>query len=115
MFWTIDDKNSHWWMVSHAPRIIAPISLDTETEMEPIRHDAMSGTVPTSGMPERPRLLRLHDVCRTTGLCRSMIYRLEAENKFPGRVKIGSRAVGWVESEIAQWVADRIASSRMPG
>jgi prophage regulatory protein len=44
-----------------------------------------------------------------------MIYRLEAENSFPGRVKIGSRAVGWVESEIAQWVADRIASSRKPG
>jgi prophage regulatory protein len=83
--------------------------------MEPMLHDAISGTVPTSGTPERQRLLRLQDVCRTTGLCRSMIYRLEAENSFPGRVKIGPRAVGWVESEIAQWVADRIASSRKPG
>jgi prophage regulatory protein len=83
--------------------------------MEPMRHGAISGTAPTSEMPERQRLLRLQDVRSTTGLCGSMIYRLEAENRFPGRVKIGSRAVGWVESEIAQWVADRIALSRKPG
>lgn len=61
---------------------------------------------------ELPRLLRLQDVCRTTGLCRSMIYRMEAEKRFPQRVKIGLRAVGWIEQEVAQWVADRIASSR---
>lgn len=61
---------------------------------------------------ELPRLLRLQDVCRTTGLCRSMIYRMEAEKRFPQRVKIGHRAVGWVEQEVAQWVADRIVLSR---
>lgn len=82
--------------------------------MEPMRQDALSRTAPTSEIPERQRLLRLQDVRSATGLCRSMIYRLEAENRFPGRVKIGPRAVGWVESEIAQWVADRIASSRKP-
>ena len=47
-----------------------------------------------------------------------MIYKMEAEKKFPQRVKIGHRAsgighraVGWVEAEVAQRVADRIASS----
>jgi predicted DNA-binding transcriptional regulator AlpA len=40
-----------------------------------------------------------------------MIYRMEAEKRFPQHVKIGQRAVGWVEQEVAQWVADRIASA----
>jgi len=67
----------------------------------------------TLGAGTQPqRLLRLRDVCHATGLCRSMIYKLEAEDRFPQRVKIGSRAVGWVEGEVAEWVAGRIASSR---
>jgi predicted DNA-binding transcriptional regulator AlpA len=35
-------------------------------------------------------------VCEVTGLCRSMIYQLEADLRFPQRVKIGIRAVGWL-------------------
>jgi hypothetical protein len=33
-------------------------------------------------------------VCEVTGLCRSMIYRLKADLRFPQRVKIAVRAVG---------------------
>lgn len=77
-----------------------------------MRHKPTATTGLGSGMRELPRLLRLQDVCRTTGLGRSMIYKMEAENRFPQRVKIGHRAVGWVESEVAQWVAERITASR---
>lgn len=65
-----------------------------------------------SGQRRSQRILRLRDVCRTTGLCRSMIYKLQAENRFPRRVRIGLRAVGWLEDEVAQWLAHRVASSR---
>jgi len=41
-----------------------------------------------------------------------MIYQLEAEQRFPKRIKIGIRAVGWIESEVQKWVAMRIAASR---
>ncbi len=41
-----------------------------------------------------------------------MIYQLEAEERFPKRIKIGIRAVGWIESEVQIWVAKRIAASR---
>jgi prophage regulatory protein len=58
------------------------------------------------------QVLRLPQVCRVTGLCRSMIYQLEAERRFPRRIKIGVRAVGWVEAEVQAWLADRIESSR---
>src|SRR5580698_2957648 len=43
------------------------------------------------------KVLRLPQVCDLTGLCRSMIYQLEADERFPKRVKIGIRAVGWLE------------------
>jgi prophage regulatory protein len=80
--------------------------------MASMRHQTTAPTALSSGVRELPRLVRLQDVCRTTGLCRSMIYKMEAENRFPQRVRIGHRAVGWVESEVAQWVAERITASR---
>jgi len=43
------------------------------------------------------QILRLPQVCKVTGLGRSMIYQLEAERQFPSRVRISLRAVGWVE------------------
>ena len=58
------------------------------------------------------QVLRLPQVCRVTGLCRSMIYRLEAEKLFPGRIKLGPRAVGWIEAEVQQWLALRIQRTR---
>jgi prophage regulatory protein len=58
------------------------------------------------------QILRLPQVCSVTGLRRSMIYQLEAEQRFPKRVKIGIRAVGWIESEVQSWVEKRIAASR---
>jgi prophage regulatory protein len=58
------------------------------------------------------KILRLPQVCEVTGLCRSMIYQLEADLKFPQRVKIGIRAVGWLDKEVNAWLIKRIALSR---
>lgn len=58
------------------------------------------------------QILRLPQVCKITGLCRSMIYQLESECRFPSRVRIGARAVGWVESEVHVWLARRIRNHR---
>jgi prophage regulatory protein len=41
-----------------------------------------------------------------------MVYQLEAEKRFPQRIKIGNRAVGWLESEVQAWLASRVQSSR---
>ena len=56
--------------------------------------------------------LRLPQVCKITGLRRSMIYRMQAEKRFPQRIKLGERAVGWLEREVQEWLAKRIESSR---
>lgn len=56
-----------------------------------------------------PRLLRLDAVKEITGLSRSTIY---ADHTFPRPVKIGERAVAWVEDEISEWVDARIAERK---
>lgn len=52
------------------------------------------------------RLLRLPEVLSRTGLSRSRLY---ADSSFPKAVKIGDRAVAWVEQEVQAWVDARIA------
>ncbi len=61
------------------------------------------------------QILRLPQVCKVTGLGRSMIYQLEAELGFPSRVRIGLRAVGWLESEVQVWLANRLEKHRTQG
>lgn len=60
------------------------------------------------------QVLRLPQVIQVTGLCRSMIYQLEAADRFPRRIRIGSRAVGWLHSEVQQWLADQVTQCRRP-
>lgn len=57
------------------------------------------------------RLLRDKEVEVKTGISRSPRYRLMAEGKFPKSVHLypGSRAVGWVEAEIDEWIEARLA------
>ena len=37
------------------------------------------------------------------------IARLEADGKFPKRVRLGSGRVGWVDQEVDDWIHARIA------
>lgn len=57
-------------------------------------------------------ILRLPHVKTMTGLARSTIYARIAEGAFPAPVKLGRRAVGWVESEIQQWLQKQVDDSR---
>jgi len=75
-------------------------------------HGAKGFIVPPITATFPSRVLRLKEVCRMTGLGRSFIYRLQAENRFPHSIKLGVRAVGWLEDEVRKWLADRIADSR---
>lgn len=61
---------------------------------------------------EAPSLIRLSVVQRRTGYSKAWIYRLMSQGKFPPSVKIGTRAIAFVESEIDDWVNQRIAESR---
>ncbi|MFB2707149.1 helix-turn-helix transcriptional regulator [Marinobacter shengliensis] len=54
------------------------------------------------------RILRLKDVISQTGLARSTVYKYIDADSFPKPVPLGGRSVGWVESEIQGWIAERI-------
>lgn len=60
------------------------------------------------------RFLRLPAVCEMCGLSRSQIYRMQAAGLFPKSVKVGQSASAWLDTEITQWQADRVAASRSP-
>ena len=67
--------------------------------------------VATSGMP---RLLTLREVTEVTAVSRSVIYALMAASKFPKPIRVGDRAVRWVEQD-EQEVFDYIASRPRAG
>ncbi len=58
------------------------------------------------------RFLRRPEVTARTGLARSTIKVRMREGHFPRPVSLGSRAVGWIEAEVDEWIRQRIAESR---
>src|SRR5919198_2908625 len=57
-------------------------------------------------------ILRLPAVKVRTGRSRSSIYADVQAGLFPAPIKIGPRAVGWLESEVEAWLAQQIELSR---
>jgi prophage regulatory protein len=64
-------------------------------------------------MPEK--ILRLPNVLDRTGLSRSTVYLRVTEGRFPRPVSLGARAVGWIETEVEEWIARQIKVSREIG
>lgn len=57
---------------------------------------------------ERISILRRKQVEGRTGLSRSTIYLRMKKGTFPKPINLGARAVGWLESEIDEWLASRV-------
>lgn len=68
--------------------------------------DRENGVIPT------PTIMRRKQVEARTGLSRSTIYARVNARTFPAPVNLGARAVGWLESEICEWLAARVEASR---
>ena len=58
------------------------------------------------------RILRLPDVKSRTGLSRTSIYKLMAENAFPRQIHLGKRMIGWPEFAIEEWITQRVHASQ---
>jgi prophage regulatory protein len=63
-------------------------------------------------MQKTVNMLRLNLVRKKVGLCTSSIYQMMSEGRFPNSRKIGTRAVGWIESEVDDWLRSRSSSPR---
>jgi prophage regulatory protein len=77
-------------------------------------------TTPIDGEPQTMssgaavnRLLRLPQVLERTGISRSMVYLLESQGRFPGRVKVSARAVAWLADEVQSWIDAKKANRRI--
>lgn len=61
---------------------------------------------------KHPKLIRLPEVIRRTGFGKTWIYTLIRAGKFPKQIKIGERAIAFIESEVDEWIYKAIADSR---
>lgn len=52
--------------------------------------------------------LRLTTVKARTGLSRSTVYRRVAEGRFPSPIPLGGRSVGWLDSDINEWMSQQV-------
>ena len=64
------------------------------------RTPSPSGVVPD-------RVIRMKEVCQIVGLSKSMVFELAAAGKFPERIRLTDRAVGWLHSDVIAWLKSR--------
>ncbi|WP_423681811.1 MULTISPECIES: helix-turn-helix transcriptional regulator [unclassified Undibacterium] len=57
-----------------------------------------------SSKDEEPRVIRLKEVIKKVGLSRSTIYNLIEDGRFPQRLQLLERAIGFYEHEVDAWI-----------
>lgn len=54
------------------------------------------------------KFIRMREVLERTGYSKAWIYRLMSTGEFPSSVKIGSRSIAFIESEVEDWIYKKI-------
>jgi prophage regulatory protein len=52
-------------------------------------------------------ILNPREVVGKIGLSRVTLWRLEKSGQFPKRIKLTNHRVGWIESEVTEWIDSR--------
>ena len=58
------------------------------------------------------KILRLNEVINRTGIPRSTIYAFMAKDRFPKQINLGCRSVGWIDSEVNEWIEAKVEKAR---
>lgn len=58
------------------------------------------------------QIIDLTQLMNKVPLRKSTIYAYVKAGKMPAPIKLGDRAVGWIESEIDAWLKERVEASR---
>jgi prophage regulatory protein len=53
------------------------------------------------------KIIREPELLKLVGLSRTTLWRREKAGDFPQRRQISSRSVGWLESEVLEWISSR--------
>jgi prophage regulatory protein len=59
----------------------------------------------------KPRLIRRAEVIARVSLARSTIYKRIAAGEFPRPIPIGGGRVAWIQSDIDNWINERLAEA----
>lgn len=70
---------------------------------QPLRDNTLSPAYTTSVS----QFLRMPQVAARCGVCRASIYLWMRDGHFPKQRKLSRKSVGWLESEVDQWIATR--------
>lgn len=55
-----------------------------------------------------PLILSINDVTRLTSISRTMVNRYRAEGRFPRAVTLGEKRIGFLRSEVVEWIEARV-------
>ena len=55
------------------------------------------------------RVIRKPELMNRIGLSDASVWRMERKGMFPRRIRLGGNSVGWFESEINRWFAQKAA------
>ncbi|PAP97807.1 AlpA family phage regulatory protein [Mesorhizobium mediterraneum] len=55
------------------------------------------------------QIIPIKEVCRRVGLCRTTVWQLIRDGKFPKLVRLTEKRKGFVDEEIDDWISARIA------
>ena len=55
------------------------------------------------------KILRWREIAPIVGCSRMTIARMEKTGTFPQRIRIGNGSVGWLKTEVENWLAQRMA------
>ena len=58
-------------------------------------------------------IIRLPQTIEKTGLSRSTLYALISRGEFVTKIKLSPRTMGFLESEVNAWIAERLNASRV--
>ena len=53
------------------------------------------------------KILKAKEVASMINLSRVTIWRLEKEGKFPQRIRISTKRIGWLEDKVTKWIEKR--------
>ena len=59
----------------------------------------------------KPRLIRRSEVVARVGLCKASIYNRMRAGEFPKPIPIGGGRVAWLESDIDDWITEKLMQS----
>ncbi len=60
----------------------------------------------------RERIIRKPELIAKIGLSDPSIYRRERRGEFPKRIPLGGNSVGWLESEVNEWLRKKAAERK---